>query len=372
MSIAPPGREIARCGRYNFHVSIQALLHSIRLLFLLTSLLAAGFVWGVGSHPEWVAGADRWFCDRHIEETQSVWEDVQRAGSAPEDGIIRDVGAHLEGLGAVQYGDRRYQLWRDLTIWYVKQARNQKAWDVALSRQETLVDTLPRDMEQLITWVDLLLERGRRSDLEEAKVKLEAIRLSLPTWKGLAEREIQVSLEQKDEAGLALALDHLLRLRASALTLGWQWFLKVEGDGQLNAGPRGEAILSGDGESYTFAIDLKPGEELKTLRLDPTPGGSGTFNHFQVHAFQIGQDPVAVAVKLARGAEWNPGEASLSLRGHKDPQLVLAVPAKGTHRVQVSFVPKKPLPQWVFERAAKSPWLTKRLRTEGYLPEVKR
>ncbi|MFT4647870.1 MAG: hypothetical protein ACI9X4_001085 [Glaciecola sp.] len=337
------------------------MMHLVRLTFLILSLGAAGVVWAYGAHPEWVGRMDRWFCERHLEATQELSDRVQNIESGDAStGLHSDVVQHLQQLGAVQFGERRFELWRQLVLWYAGEARKWGELDVALTWQATLMAATPRDMEQRLIWIELLMEKARPEDLDQARKLLASMRLGLPEWKPALEMDLRMSCVEKDWSRLAVTLEQWQSIGGESLSAGWQWFVRSADNVKWQPSPRVSA-LSAEGATHCVLTWTLTGEKLQALRVDPPAGSTGILEQVQF----VGLDAQGQAIELslidAKDCVWVPAEKRLHLSGLSDPRMTLEVPPQALSAIQVHYEPKLAIPGWILNQAAKHPELAAQL-----------
>ncbi|MFT5197425.1 MAG: hypothetical protein ACI87O_000064 [Planctomycetota bacterium] len=329
------------------------MMHLVRLTFLILSLGAAGVVWAYGAHPEWVGRMDRWFCERHLEATQELSDRVQNIESGDAStGLHSEVVQHLQDLGDVQFGERRFELWRQLVLWYVGEARKWGEVDVAITWQAALMAATPRDMEQRLIWIELLMEKARPKDLGQARKFLASMRLGLPEWKPALEMDLRLSCDENDWSRLAETLEQWQSMGGESLAEGWQWFVRSAGSHKWQTSPRMSALPAEGATHYVLTWTLT-GEKLQALRVDPPAGSAGILEQVQF----VGLDAHGQAIELtlidAQDCAWVPAEKRLHLSGLSDPRMTLGVPPQELSAIQVHFAPKQAIPDWILEQAAK-------------------
>lgn len=344
------------------------MMHFVRLTFLILSLGVVGFVWAYGAHPEWVGRVDRWFCDRHLADTEQLWARVQSTPDAQEpDGLHRDVASHLAELGDVRQGERRFTLWRNLVLWYVGEARKWGELDLALEWQARLMATTPPDVHQRMAWVQLLIERRRPSDLKQARELVTATRMALPDWQPAIAVDLRLAWLEEDWDRLVESLAQWQAGGGEDLVSGWQWYHRPAEAAKLKGSPRMDSKPSMTGPQRVVQWNLPNTAQQAALRVDPPAKSSGRLVNVKFFGVEPGGVTTELKAKQARQCEWVEGSGELQLKGEGDPRIELQVPAHALTSVFVQFETRQATPPWILQDLDRKPELSTRLEQAGLL-----
>ncbi len=324
------------------------MLHIVRLFFLTFGLCVAGFVWAYGAHPEWAGAVDRWLCDRHVHDTQVMWDRVQESGEQGEPAgrtLHSDVKAHLRSLGEVRFGERRFPLWRELVVWYVAEARKWGELDVAITWQGRLMELAPRDVHQGLIHIELLMERGRPKNLKKAREALASIRSGLPAWEPAQQLDFRLALIEQDW-DLALQATQALRVAGGqGLAQGWQFFFQLEGEAKMQSSPRIKGSSPFDSPDCVVEFEFASAASMARLRVDPPAKGEGSLDRLRFEGLGVDGQRVELLVLKAWDGDWDGEHRRLRLSGKSDPRLSLQAPPFPLRALRVSFHPLGVLPE---------------------------
>ncbi|MCP5021736.1 MAG: hypothetical protein GY930_08145 [bacterium] len=346
------------------------MLHFVRLLFLTLGLCVAGFIWAYGSHPEWVQAADRRLCDRHVYDTQVIWDRVQEAveqGGPDGKTLHADVNAHLRSLGEVRFGERRFSLWRDLVVWYVAEARKWGELDVAIVWQGRLVELAPRDVQQGLIHIELLMEKGRPKNLKNARESLTSIRLALPAWEPAQQLDFRLALIEQDwELALEVTQD-LQAAGGKGLAQGWQFFFQPVGESKMQSSPRRKGEFPFDSPNCVVEFEFASAATMRRLRVDPPAKGEGSLGELRFEGLGVEGQRVELSVLKARDGDWDGEHRRMRLFGKSDPRISLKAPPFPLRALRVSFHPLGVLPEPLLKAAQEHGPLRELLGARGLL-----
>ncbi|MCA9000558.1 MAG: hypothetical protein KDB61_01450 [Planctomycetes bacterium] len=336
------------------------MLNILRIVLLVVSLGALGFVWAHRAHPDWIRQVDAWVCDRHMSKIRELWGRVEalRSGNVVEDKRLhQDVERHLEQLGPVHLFERRFDLWRNLLIWSVEESGAREDWDRALKWQDELMGITPRDVEQGLVQVDLLMRRGKPEDWLRAQDVLTGIRRLVPTWEPALEMEMRLDWQRQDWRHLVSVLWEWQSLASLDFKVGWQWYFRPANGDPMQSAKADPALQAHADSPWSVAWSPSQQLDLSFLRVDPPGGAKGQLNH--VHIIAVGGDGLEyeLPVLQALDCEWSSGDRSLTLSGQSDPRLHLGVPPTTLASLRVRYEPSQPVPSWILDGAKRIPEL---------------
>ncbi len=346
------------------------MLHFVRLFFLTLGLCVAGFVWAYSAHPDWVRAADRWLCERHVHDTQVIWDRVQESeqqGGSNGGALHAEVKAHLRSLGEVRFGERRFPLWRELVVWYVAEARKWGELDVAIVWQGHLMKLAPRDVRQGLIHIELLMEKGRPKDLKKARESLASIRSGLPAWEPAQQLDFRLALIERD---WDLALQAMRAMRAAGgqgLAQGWQFFFQPEGETKMQSSPRTKGETSFDSADCVVEFEFARAATMERLRVDPPARGEGSLDRLRFEGLGVDGQSVELSVLKAWDADWDGKHLRLRLSGKSDPRISLKAPPFPLRALRVSFFSLGVLPEPMLKAAQEHEPMRELLAARGLL-----
>ncbi|MDF1839167.1 MAG: hypothetical protein P1V35_14965 [Planctomycetota bacterium] len=347
------------------------MLNLFRLTFLILSLGVAGFFWAYGSHPEWVGRVDRWICDRHLAPTEELWVRVQSPKESDMDGRLHaDVLAHLTELGNVHPMERRFELWRNLVLWYVAEGIEWGELDMALDWQARLVGATPSDLEQKLVWVNLLMEKGGPSNLTRARELLSEARRVVPDWSPALELDMRLSLLVKDWKQLTGALTQWSSGGGEEFAQGWQWFTRTSEQGKMQASTRLASKPTAEPNQKRVEWKLSGEHTYTALRVDPPAKSTGELVDVRFFGEAAGGRVMELKAKSAKECAWYGDSMQLQLRGRTDPRMVLEPVAEPLVSVWIQFQTWRATPDWILQAAKKHPKLRKHLVEAGFVGPI--
>ncbi len=346
----------------------SSMLNFVRLSFLILSLCVAGFAWALGAHPEWVGAVDRWLCDRHMQETQELWDRVQE--TVEEDGfdahvLHGEVQVHLLSLGDVHFGDRRFRLWRELVLWCAAEARESGELSLAIDWQALLMSATPYDSRQGAVYIELLMENGRPKDLKEARRILVGIRTVSPTWEPAQKLDFRLAVVEENWDFAIGALKDLQAGDEHGLAKGWQFFFRPEGVSKIQKSSR--MNVDSVSKSSLCEVDLEFPHPLTMdrLRVDPPTKAVGLLQRLRLVGLGTEGQSADLRILKAVECEWDEGLGHARLSGQSDPRLSLLPPDFPLRAIRVSFQPLGALPEDVLQVALEHETLRAWLKSQG-------